>query len=192
MRTFLLKIALLASLLTALAACNKSKQDDQPLPPALREEFNCYINGEYWERVRGGNCSSIDFKYYQNAAPGGGPAGYLVIRGKNCTDRTTMSIVVDSVFETIDLGQVKEVRGAMYYNPRDYEYPHSVFDSLLNIQLSIDKLEAQTYRDAVFPDGTPYVDVTNGWIEGTFEMTLINDLQDTVRITDGNFAAILY
>ncbi len=193
MKTFLLKIALLASLLTALAACNKNKQDDQPLPPALREEFNCYINGEYWEEKQtGGPCNSIDFKYYKGQAPGGDPPGYLIMRGRNCLDRTYISIVLDSAFKPVKFSKFDNINGARFYNPNDYEYPHSVFDSILSLKLEIDSLLPQKYRDAVFPDGTPYVDVTDGWTEGTFEITLMNDLQDTVRITNGKFAAILY
>ncbi len=191
MKTFLLKIALLASLLTALAACNKSKQDDQPLPPALREEFNCYINGEYWEHTPGGNCSSIDFSYFEGGT-GGGPEGYLIMRGEDCPTDDRFIISLDSIKSPVRLTEPKKINSLVFKYETKFEYPHYRFDSLLSVNINIDSLLPQKYDDAVFPDGTPYVDVTNGWIEGTFEMTLMNDLQDTVEISQGKFAAILY
>ncbi len=193
-------------LVTFTVQCKKEKQH-QDLPRELREEFNCYLNGEYWTKNPGGNCHQLHARYYEAAGSvGANPQGYLVVRGVDCDTDNAMYIVLDSVETTGTYFLPENDYNCGFHNMEAvrldtldiYPFEHFYYFALSG-HVKITHLEPTKYEDAISPEGIPFVRTIGGWLQGTYEMILINDISqdtnmsvpDTLTITNGKFAAIL-
>ena len=182
-----------ATILT-LSACNKDNEPDN-LPLTLREEFSCHINGEYWAR-EGGGCRSLDGVYFLGAGvKGDNPAGNLKVTAENCSTRDRFLVGMDSVFST-----------GVYSLPK-YSFSTSFihWEAALKDTQEVYPIEFYIYEilkgEVVineFALPNRYREDTNytsefdlGWVKGTFELTLCNGWEDTLHITNGQFASIL-
>jgi len=129
----------------------------------------------------------------------------LLVSGKDCETSNRMGLIMDSVYSAGVYKFPKDDYNSYFLNraarnldtmeiypPEHYRY------YAVEGFVEITQLTPSSYRAAI-SDGQPYKQKINGWIEGTFEMTLINDISldsnntqhDTLKITNGKFAAIL-
>jgi len=201
------KLARIGTLLTAftifLTACKEEPQEKNNA--ALYEKFTAYINGEFWTEQGGRfNCFPIQTTYVKSPGSyGDNPGGFLRVKGKDCLTSNVMSLILDSVYEkgvylfksddTSSYFFDRESRNldTMEVFPTEHYSYHAVSGQL------IIKEFRTTYYDTTSPP--QYAQNRPGWIEGTFEMVMVNDIsksppgtiQDTLHIRDGNFAAIL-
>ncbi|QNR25768.1 hypothetical protein [Croceimicrobium hydrocarbonivorans] len=201
------KLIRIGTLLTALTifltACKEDSQDKNNA--VLYEKFTAYINGEFWTEQGGKfNCFPLQTTYVKNPGSyGDNPGGFLAVVAKDCQNSNVMGLILDNIysegtylFDSNDTSSVfldRESRNldTMEVFPTEHYSYHAVSG-----QLTIKEFRT-VYYDTISPP--QYAQNRPGWIEGTFEMVMVNDIsksppgtiQDTLQIRDGKFAAIL-
>ncbi|QNR25767.1 hypothetical protein [Croceimicrobium hydrocarbonivorans] len=183
-------------------ACEKGEADNGST--VLYEEFSAFINDEYWSKNPGVGCFSLIKVYTKEAnSYGNNPRGYLAIVATDCPTDNVMSLVIDSV----------DQEGKYIFNSSDTLSAYMDWKSRELDTLEVYPIEYYRYRavsgwlrieqlrPAYYDTISPPEKAQNrpGWIEGSFEMVLVNNIsktppgtiQDTLHIRDGKFAAIL-
>lgn len=207
-KSFVMKKSfLLLTIMLVFISCKEEKQD-QLLPPELRQKFNCQINGEYWTMKPAGNCDKLYTLYAKDTGTvGNNPPAYLLVSGQDCETSNRMGLIMDRVYTAGVYKFPEDDYNSYFFNrsARDLD-TMGIFPSehyryyAIEGFVEITELTPHSYKEDINPDtGQPYYHKINGWIEGTFEMTLINDisldsnntLHNTLKITNGKFAAIL-
>jgi len=185
-----------------LSSCVK-KEKNEELPPSLREHLNFYIDREYWESG-GIGCPDLYSDYYL-APTGGNPAATLVIVGSQCRTRGRLILILESVYEAGVYHLPEDGLRTLWFdgkasredtiNPVElYEY-YPIKGAINITEFTLPVLVREV--DSITGEVT-VIQNTSGWVEGSFQMTLINDIsrspagtvRDTVVITNGSFGVI--
>jgi len=186
-----------------IAACQKEEQDNNNA--VLYEKFTAYINGEFWTEQGGRiNCFPLRTTYVKKPGSyGENPGGFLAVVAKDCHNSNVMALKLDSIYsdgiylfdsnDTSSFFLDRESRNldTMEVFPTEHYDYHAISGKVI----------IQDFRPAYYDTISPPQSAQNrpGWIEGSFQMVMVNDIsksppgtqQDTLYITQGKFAAIL-
>ncbi|QNR25766.1 hypothetical protein [Croceimicrobium hydrocarbonivorans] len=187
----------------SITACNKEEQDNNNT--VLYEKFTAYINGEFWTEQGGKfNCYPLRTTYAKGPRVlGEDPGGLLTVIAEDCQTSNWMMLRLDSIFS----------EGTYLFDSGDTSSLFKDWESMLLDTLGVFPTEHYSYhavsgqliikefRPAYYDTISPpkYAQNRPGWIEGSFEMVMVNNIrkspsgsiQDTLQISDGSFALIL-
>ncbi|MEQ9263281.1 MAG: hypothetical protein RLP14_08985 [Owenweeksia sp.] len=168
---------LLIVLFIPIISCRQDDNDDtKPCKPwPCQDEFRCVIDGTPWSPESKPNCREVETYYYPEGYQSLKP-GFLSIATVNCAvhigDRLYIvinGVTEPSTFNLMDTNLVRVTRtdpGVV-----DYNMP-------VNGEIKITLIQADGYDE---PGGQ------RGRVQGTFWMTLANNKDDTIHLTEGAF-----
>jgi|SRR5690554_4329682 len=174
-----LKTTFLIIGLLSLSQCKDD--DDKPDEPDYGAEyFKCKVNGEEFDAHSTFSCDGRKFDYYPEAYLGS-PAGFMGLRGRNCSNYEVVGIRINGIF--INDNYISFIQPSAV----DSAYPYySIENSLGQIVTYENVLDGEMNIEQFIPrvDGSsPY-----GTIKGTFNFTVTDEnAVDTFHITDGSF-----
>lgn len=181
----LLPLTLTCALL--IGSCKKENDDRECNSPNCPDIFTCKIDGEHWSiQTSAGSCRDIVANYYPDGYKDLEP-GFLGMLGRDCKSDyySSVSIVINRIQSPmiIDLKDTSSVKVfPSRVDDRVYEYPADTYDKIVDGEINVTLIQADNYGDQ---------NTQKGRVKGRFWMTLYNEVNDTIRITDGVFDVAL-
>lgn len=176
----ILKITLLTISILTLSQCKND--DDKPEKPNYGAEyFKCKVNGVEFETPSDFSCEGKYFYYYPDAYLDT-PAGYMVMRGRNCEEYEVLGIRIyglEHITGTLDFFEPAFADSIMpYYDYEDLQdSTYVILQTLIDGEMNIEQFVPRANGSS------PY-----GTIKGTFNFMLTDSMGvDTIRVTDGSF-----
>lgn len=165
-----------------LISCKKDDDDKPDEPNYGPEYFECKINGDPLEVSSNPfTCNGLYFNYYPEPYLNS-PAGYTILRGRNCQTYTGVAVRMDGlIHQTGELDFLEPTfADSIYpyyrYNDLSLEEP-ILFEKLISGSMYIKEFIPRANGSSPF-----------GTITGTFEFTVTNEFgTDTIHITEGRF-----
>ncbi len=176
----LFKITLITICIFIFSQC-KDDDDQSDKPNYGAQYFKCKINGFDFISQSTFHCDGGKFDYYPEAYLTV-PAGYMLIRGRNCLDYESTAIRINGMQYTT--GNLNFLNPAFadsifpfYLHYNDSDSVRTLYETLIEGEMNIEQFIPRA------DDRSPY-----GTIKGTFNYILTDEhADDTIRITDGRF-----
>ncbi|MEQ9263285.1 MAG: hypothetical protein RLP14_09005 [Owenweeksia sp.] len=143
--------------------------------------YQCKVNGEIWQPSRDYPFRCDDIETLYSPGYGGYKDGFLSIKAMDCNDNGhRIYLVIDSVTKPVllDLTDSGTVKSYPSFIDGNQAHPSNVYDKIIDGQIEITLLQK---------DGYDYSSSNWGRVQGTFWMTLANNKDDTIHLTEGAF-----
>ncbi len=165
--------------LLVLCAILSSCEDEYKNPNRCVEvpcpsSFSAKVNGKSFLPETQSVCDGTSASYYPEGDKNV-EAGFLTLRGTDCPDFLRLGMWFASIYDTGTFS-VSDTSNYIYW--RDSTITGELYDNPIAGQIKLTHLQARGYD---------HPDKKWGRVKGTFWATLLNELGDTVYITDGKF-----